>query len=107
MNPGIGPQQLNGVKLPCQRCFGEHGMKLAMAGGTKFGLRPMVTASGSRNQMVYRVLGRLAEAQLALVWFRLGGQVSLRRFTGSLPPHPDWLGISGSKKRQPGRSTRH
>ena len=89
MNPGIGPQQLNGVKLSRQRCFGEHGMKLAMAGGTKFGLRPMVAAAGSWNQVVYCVPGSLAEAQLALFCCRLGGPDSL----GSFPSHPDWLRV--------------
>ncbi len=89
MNLEIGAQQLNGVKLPRQRCFSEHGMKLAMAGGTKFGLRPMVTAAGSRNQVVYRVLGSLAEAQLALVCFRLSGSGSPGSFRGSFPSHPD------------------
>ena len=107
MNPGIGPQQFNGVKLPRQRSLGEHGMKLAMAGGTKFGLRPMVAAAGSWNQVMYRVPGGLTEAQLALVWFRLAGPGSLRSFSGCFPFHPDWFWVSGSKKRQPGRSTRH
>ncbi len=72
MNLGIGPQQFNGVKLPRQRCFDEHGMKLAMAGGAKFGLRPMVAASGSGNQVVYRVAGSLAEAKLAPAGFKPG-----------------------------------
>ena len=93
MNPRIGPQQLNGVKLPRQRCLGEHGMKLAMAGGTKFGLGPMIAAAGSWNQVVYRVPGGLTEAQLALVWFRLVGPGSLRSFSGGFPFHPDWLRV--------------
>ena len=62
MNFGIGSQQRNRVNLPSQRCFGEHGMKLAMAGGAKFGLGSMLTAAGSGYQVVYRVTGRLAEA---------------------------------------------
>ena len=72
MNPGIGPQQMNGVKLSRQRCFGEHGMKLAMAGGAKFGLRSVVAAAGSWNQVVHRISGSCTETQLALVWFRSG-----------------------------------
>ena len=62
MNFGIGSQQRNRVKLPCRRCVGEHGMKLAMVGGAKFGLGSMLTAAGSGYQVVYRVTGRLAEA---------------------------------------------
>ena len=80
MNLGIGSQQLNRIKLSRQGCFGEHGMKLTMAGGTKFGLGPMVTAAGSGNQVVYRVPGSLAEAQLALVGFRLVGPGSYYTF---------------------------
>ncbi len=80
-------------------------MKLAMAGGAKFGLRPMVTAAGSWDQVMYRVPGSFAEAQLALVWFRLGGPGP--DLLGSFPSHPDWPGVSGFRKRQPGRSTRH
>ncbi len=86
MNLEIGAQQLNGVKLPSQRCFGKHGMKLAMAGGAKFGLWTVVTAAGSWNQVVYRVPGGLAEAQLALVGFRHAGPDPDR--IGSFSSHP-------------------
>ncbi len=91
MNLGIGPEQLNGVKLPRQRGLGEHGMKLAMAGGAKFSLWTVVAASGSRNQVVYRVPGSLAETQLARVRFRLCGQVTDK--FGNFPSHPDWLRV--------------
>ncbi len=97
MNRGIGPQQFNGVKLPGQRCFGEHGMKLAMAGGTKFGLRSMVATAGSWHQVVYRVPGGMAETQLALFCCRLGGPGTPGTFPGSFPgsfsSHPDWLRV--------------
>ena len=91
MNLGIGPQQLDAVKLPSQRCFGKHGMKLPMAGGAKFGLWTVVAAAGSWNQVVYRVPGSLPETQLALVGFRHGGPD--RGWIGSFPSHPDWLRV--------------
>ncbi len=64
-------------------------MKLAMAGGTEFGFGPMVAAAGSWNQVVHGVPGRLAEAQLALVYSGLNGSGSPRSFRGSFPSHPD------------------
>ena len=101
MNLGIGPQPNNRVKLPRQRCFGEHGMKLAMAGGTEFGLGPMVTATGSWNQVVHRIPGRLAEAQLALVCSRLSGSGSLGAFGAAsrltLTSSGPGSGLPGSK----------
>ncbi len=58
----VGPDQVDGVELLGQRCFGKEGVELPVTGGAELGFGSKPASLGAGDQMVHGVPLSLSQA---------------------------------------------